>query len=77
MKIGDLIITEDCCKVGLILEGVLNWFDSKEFNETEGPPNLFYIYWIDREEGIRYRAWHRITEPIVANSTVYESEKKI
>jgi hypothetical protein len=75
MKIGDLIVTEDESQIGVILEGAHNWFHRRgeEYNET---PNLFYIYWININNGEKFKTWHKETESIVANSTIYEGQRQ-
>ena len=75
MKIGDLIVTEDESQIGVILEGAHNWFHRRgeEYNEV---PNLFYIYWININNGEKFKTWHKETESIVANSTIYEGQQQ-
>ena len=75
MKIGDLIVTEDESQIGVILEGAHNWFHRRgeEYNEI---PNLFYIYWININNGEKFKTWHKETESIVANSTIYEGQRQ-
>ena len=46
MKIGDLLVTEDKMRVGIILEGAHDWFHRRGEDYDE-EPNLFYIYWVD------------------------------
>lgn len=72
MKIGDLIVTKDRTKVGIILEGARDWFNKRgeDFDGLE--PNLFYIYWVDVENGEKKKTWHKETEAVVTDATVYE-----
>jgi hypothetical protein len=77
MKIGDLIVSEDESQIGIILEGARDWFrrkGEKLFNEN---PNLFYIYWVNLDNGERFKTWHKESESIVANATVYEGHHTI
>ena len=71
MKIGDLLITEDRTRVGIILEGAHDWFHRRGEDYDE-EPNLFYIYWVDVLNGEKQKTWHKENESVVTSSTVYE-----
>ena len=71
MKIGDLIVTKDRTKIGIILEGARDWFNRRG-EDFEGEPNLFYIYWVNVDSGKRSKKWHKENEPVVIDATVYE-----
>ena len=71
MKIGDLLVTEDKSKIGIILEGARDWFHRRG-EDFGGEPNLFYIYWVNIDNGEKAKTWHKENEPVVTSSTVYE-----
>ena len=72
MKIGDLIVTNDGKKIGIILEGARDWFHRKGEKYIDEEPNLFYVYWVDVESGEKKTTWHKETEDIVTESKIYE-----
>ena len=72
MKIGDLIVTKDETKVGIILEGARDWFNRRGESFEGLEPNLFYIYWIDVVNGEKQKTWHKQNEAVVVEATVYD-----
>lgn len=73
MKIGDLLVTNKSDKYGIIIECQHNWFDQKGDLPTHVKPNLFYICWIDLNTGEAEKSWHKIDEPILSMSELYEA----
>jgi|TARA_Y100000385_G_C12781547_1_gene503723 hypothetical protein len=73
MKVGDLVVTDDEAKFGIVLDGARDWFHRRgdKYIDMDKEPNLFYIYWVDITTGKKQSMWHKETESIILSSTVY------
>ena len=73
IKKGDLIITKDEDKLGIVLMCEYNWFGQERLSSKK-KPNLFYIGWLNKETRTLEKSWHKIDEQILKSSTIYKSD---